>query len=158
MAAPVSTVPSVKRYLAEQIQSALNELPIIPGLPAPIVVYDAPGLYRPNDIIAVGQVYQRYVKQMAMVGSGGAGWLQEDYEIEIVTDVFRAGETLQIDAYERAWLLNSLVEEVFRADPSLGGRVIVSRSDFSIDGSQWEKDHKGWMVNVVNRFKILARI
>ena len=104
MAAPVSTVPAVKRYLAEQIQDALNELAIIPGYPAPIVVYDVPGQFRPNDIIAVGQIYQRYVKQMAMVGSGGTGWLQEEYEIEIVIDVFRAGETLQVEAYERAEL------------------------------------------------------
>lgn len=158
MSAPASTVPAVKRYLADQIQDTLNSIPVPAGNPAPIVFYDVPGQYRPNDMVAVGHTYQRVVRPMAMVGSGGTGWLQEEYELEIVTDVFRAGESLQVEAYERAYQLNDVVEQVVRDDPSLGGLVIVAMPHFSFDGSEWEKDHKGYLVTIVNRLQILARI
>lgn len=156
--APVSTVPAVKRYMFDQVSDALNQLPPLPGFAAPIVFYDAPGQYRPSDMMAIGHVYQRVVRPMAMVGSGGAGWLQEEYELEVISDVFRAGESLQIDAYERAYQFNALMEEIVRSDPSLGGNVITAMPHFSFDGSEWEKDHKGWIVTVVNRLQILARI
>lgn len=157
MAAPVSTVPRAKSFLFTQTQAALDLLPAL-GYAAPLLTYDRPGIYRPPELIVIGKIYDRRVSGFAMVGSGGAGWLKEDYELEVIVDVFRPGESLQIEAYNRAWELMSLIENVVRADPSLGSLVIRARADRSYDDSEWERDGKGWIVSVTTRFTVLAQI
>lgn len=156
MTIPVSTVPAVKSYMRDGIMDALTG-DIVPGF-ALVVCYDRPGQYRPPEIVVIGKIYDRRVEGFSMVGSGGAGWLKEDYEFEAIVDVFRPGESLQVEAYERAWHLMSVVETVVRTDPSLGGLVIRSRPDRSYDDSEWERDGKGWIVSVTTRFTVCAQI
>jgi len=153
---PVSTCPAVKEYVKDGVMDALIGN-TVQGFPL-VVCYDKPGQYRPPEIIAIGKIYDRRVDGFAMVGSGGAGWLKEEYEFEVTVDVFRPGESLVVDAYNRAWALMSVVENVVRIDPSLGGLVIRSRPDRSYDDSEWERDGKGWIVSVTTRFTVLAQI
>lgn len=140
-----------------QVKAAIDLLPDA-GYAAPLVVYDRPGIYRPPELVVIGKVYDRRVTEFAMVGSGGNGWLKEDFEFEAIVDVFRPGESLQVEAYNRAWQLMSLIETVVRTDPSMGGLVIRSRPDRSYDDSEWERDGKGWIVSVTSRFTVLAQI
>lgn len=156
MTIPVSTVPAVKSYMRDQVMTALQDQ-VIPGF-ALVVCYDRPGQYRPPEIVVIGKIYDRRVDGFTMVGSGGAGWLKEEYEFECIVDVFRPGESLQIEAYDRAWQLMSIVETVVRTDPSLGGLVIRARPDRSYDDSEWERDGKGWIVSITTRFTVCAQI
>jgi len=143
--------------MLEQVQAAVDLLPGA-GYATPLVIYDRPGMYRPPELVVIGKIYDRRVSGFAMVGSGGAGWLKEDYEFEAMVYVFRPGESLQVEAYERAWQLMSLIENVVRADPSLGSLVIRARPDRSYDDSEWERDGKGWIVSVTTRFTVCAQI
>ena len=153
---PVSTVPSVKRYIAEEVTNAMvGRVAQGHGV---LVSYDPPGRYRPDDIIAIGNLWDRQVSGFNMVGTGGKAWLKEEYELEITSTVRRAGESLQVEAYERAHELNSIVESVVREDPSLGGRVIVARPRNTRDEADWGKDSKGFIVHVITRIYVMAQI
>ncbi len=151
---PVSTVPAVKRYLFNKFSNLL-----LPQQDRGLVVcYDMPGTYRPDDIIAVGSVFERLARPWRMIGSGERHWLKEDYELEIAVDVFRGGDRQQIDAFDRAWQILGRIEQVVREDPSLGGLVIQASPSYTRDSSSWEKEHKGWLVTIESRIAISAEV
>ena len=138
MTIPVSTVPAVKAYLVTQLTATLTAAT---GKQLG-VFYDEPGPFQPDDVVSVGDVTSFVSAPGAMVGGGGAGWIEERYTLEVVIDVFRGGDQAQT-AYERAWALLAGVCSLVRTDPSLGSRVVEARPGQVTTTSEWDADHKG---------------
>jgi hypothetical protein len=123
---PVSTVPAAQAAIFEAL--------------APYVVADAdsqdilvcigqPSTEIPSAIIEIGKEIRRTAQPAAFVGSGGAGFIEESYDIDIVVSV--AGETVDTQddpttIADRAWQLVGYVEDAVRSDPSLGNVVQVA--------------------------------
>jgi hypothetical protein len=153
MTIPVSTVPAVKALLAQGITDAAT---VDPGHQL-LVCFDDPSRYQPDDIVMIGKVKNRNTVPWQMVGDGGAGWLREDYRLEVEVSVFRGGEDA-IAPYNRAWELASIVEYVVRKDPSLGGLVIQANPADSQDESSWDETHKGRIVTVTITIAVCAAL
>lgn len=150
MAIPVSTVPLAKLAVYNATLAQVND-------PSVTVSYDDPSPGQlTDDVIAVGDV-ERKITPFAMVASGQAGWLDEEYSLSIIVSVYRGGDDART-AFERACVLVDFVVAGVRADPSLGGVVVVAHpEDVSYD-AQWEDDHKGRLVTATVRVRCRARI
>jgi len=149
MTIPASTVPTAKLYLLTQITALIND-------PAVLVSYDEPGPNQPDDIVMVGDV-ERLVTPYNMVGSGGAGWLDEDYTVEVVVSVFRGGDDART-TFERACVLADQVVFVVRTDPSLGGAVVIAHPQTVRYGGAWDDKHLGRLVTATVDVRCRARI
>jgi len=141
MTIPSSSVPAARRYLYEQLTAQLTPDPDFPKSQLR-VVYDQPGTFQPDDIVAIGRV-TRQTSVSSMVGSGGAGWLEERYQVEVIIDVFRGGGDYSQQTFDRAMALTDAVCAVVRADPTLGGAVLVARPASSTHESELDEEHKG---------------
>lgn len=151
MTIPVSTVPAVKAYLVTQLRATLTA---VAGEQL-LVVYDQPGTYHPGDVVIVGDVTAYASQPGAMVGGGGAGWIEEQYSLEVVVEVFRGGDYAQT-AYERAWTLASAIAAVIRTDPSLGQRAIESRPGAMSTTSTWDDERLGRVVHLTLAVDVAA--
>lgn len=150
---PVSTIPAVKAALVTAIAARTE----ITGDAAPILVsYGLPGTYQPNDIIAVLDSAQTF-EVMAMVGSGGSKWLDENYALAVTVDCFIGGDLAQT-VEERALALAAIVVDVVRADPSIGGRVLEARPASMTTTGAWEDDRKGRRGVVTLTFQIFTQL
>lgn len=148
----VSTVPAVKAALFNGIKTQIADSSVL-------VSYDEPGEFQPDDIVVIGNV-SRSVEVHAMVGSGGTGWLEETYTVDIVISVYRGGDDPQT-VFERACTLAAAVETFVRNDPYLGlnaSGVIVSWPIQAEYVGEWEEDHRGRMCTVNLQIHVLARI
>jgi hypothetical protein len=105
----------------------------------------------------IGQAKNRTTTAWQMVGSGDAGWLREEYRLEVTVSVFSGGDDA-IAPYNRAWELASIVEYVVRKDPSLGGLVIQANPADSHDESDWDETHKGRIVTVTLTIAVCAAL
>lgn len=127
---PVSTVPSALAYLNTEIAAAYADDPLASQI---LVTFIDPGDGPdvPNDIIALGEVV-RTVEPVSLVGSGGQGWLNEEYEIECTVSSWtgsgpeQGDNTIPLAMIARAWQLVAYVETAIRTDPSLGDLVNVA--------------------------------
>jgi hypothetical protein len=138
MSIPVSSVPTAKAWLFNQLTANIDTAGVTEQSQ---VVYAQPTTYLAPNIIAVDKV-NREVTQAHMVGSGGAGWLREQYTIEVVISCMRGGSdflSLETDF----WALVALVESTVRTDPSLGGAVSVARPTRGDALSAFTDDHNG---------------
>jgi len=124
--------------------------------PAVLVCYDEPGPNQPDDIVMVGDV-ERLVAPYQMVGSGQAGWLDEEYTVEVVVSCYRGGDDART-VFERACVLADQVVYVTRSDPSLGGAVVLAHPQTVRYGSQWDDKHLGRIVTVTVDVRCRARI
>lgn len=149
MTIPASTIPAAKLYLHTQITALINDAAVL-------VSYDPPGPNQPDDIVMVGAV-DRQVVPYQMMGSGQAGWLDEQYSVEVVVSVYRGGDDART-AFERACTLADQVVYVVRTDPSLGGAVVVAHPEQSRYEPVHEDEHKGRLVTVTIPIACRARI
>lgn len=137
MTAPVSTVPKALAYLRVQVVAAVND-------PSVVVAYGQPDANIPEDVIAIGHSVKQMMTWHGLVGSGGAGAMAEEYEIEFLVSVFRGGGTEQFQvAFERAWALAALIDNVVRADPTLGNLVQVAAPSAHDSTLDWAKATAG---------------
>jgi hypothetical protein len=75
MTIPNSTAPAVRQWLFDQCTAGLAPDP--DNVRASLLVcFDQPGPNEPDDIVAIGRVH-RQLSVGAMIGGGGAGWLDE---------------------------------------------------------------------------------
>ena len=137
---PASSAPAARAWLFAQITAALTPDPLSPTSSL-LVCYDDPGPNQPDDIVSIGKV-QRTLSTNSMVGSGGAGYLEERYTVEIEIDVFRGGDSAQV-AYTRAAHLADGVVAVVRSDLSLGGAVVSARPVSDVTEVAWDDEHRG---------------
>ncbi|MEU5424028.1 hypothetical protein AB0H73_00230 [Streptomyces olivoreticuli] len=140
MPIPSSSAPAARRWLYQQLTAQLIPDPVNASSSL-LVVYDQPGPGQPDDIVAVGKV-ARQIDVDSLVGSGGAGWLSERYQVDVTVDVFRGGDDAQA-AYERGAALADQVCAVVRADPTMGGAVLVARPVSSTHEVEWDEEHLG---------------
>ena len=146
---PVSTVTSAMAFLFSGITSAINDSEVL-------VSYGIPGPGQPDDIVYIGSV-DRTATPYQMVGSGQAGWIDEQYDVEVVISSFRGGDDSRA-VFERATSLADTVISVVRTDPSLGGVVqLAYPSDVSYVPA-WDNDHKGYSTDVTLTIRCRARI
>jgi hypothetical protein len=150
MTIPVSTMPAVKAYLYTQL-TARAELADPVG-----VFYDMPTVTPPDDLVYLGDCRGKNVITR-MVGSGGAGWLDEHYELDIVVDVVRGDDDPKANDEQALALLAAVVDTV-RLDPSLGGLVIqAAPGRFSLT-SEPNEEHLGRNTTAVLTVEVHARI
>lgn len=121
---PTSSAPIVRQFLFDTLTAQLTPDPANTSASL-LVCFDDPGTAELDDIVSVGKTTSQ-IGVMALVGGGGAGWLDERYTVEITVDVFRGGDDAQA-VYVRASGLCDAVIGAVRADPSLGGRVTQAR-------------------------------
>ncbi len=134
----VSTIPAIKAYLL----SAVTGSSLVVGDPSIQVFYDEPPAgAQANDIVSVGRVNQNLTVS-AMVGSGGPGWLEELYSVEITVTSYDGGNDAQT-AMERCCTIMAAVVDAVRADPSCGGRVIEARPTAAAYELQWSEEGGG---------------
>lgn len=155
MTIPKSTAPAARRYLFEQFTAQIAPDPDSPRSSL-LVCYDVPGPDEPDDIIAVGTV-TRQINVNSMVGSGGAGWLDERYTIAVIIDVFRGGDD-QAATFDRASTLMDQVCAIVRTDPTLGGAVLTARPVTSQTDGEWDSDNLGRHTVVTLDIDCYARI
>lgn len=139
MTVPDSGVPTARAALLNLIaaNSTINADSTIR------VIFDEPnaGDVMGNDLISVGRVTQRE-RPYGMVGSGGAGWLMEDFDVEVIVSIFRAGDQAQT-VFERAWTLVNAVRTAVRTDPTLSGTVAQAYpSEWDVE-TTWSEDGSG---------------
>lgn len=149
MPIPASSVPTAVGYLYDHIVTAVND-------PAVLVSYGPPGPNQPDDIIVVGSV-SREIIPWQMVGSGGAGWLDEIYTVDVVVSVYRGGDNGRV-VMERACVLADIVVNVVRTDPSLGGAVVVANPAVVDYEPSFDGEHKGRIVDVTVSIRCRQRI
>jgi hypothetical protein len=137
---PASSAPVARKYLYDALNLALTPDPLSTKSSL-LVCYDQPGPNQPDDIVSVGKVH-RQIGVSAMVGDGGAGWLEENYTVEVLVDVFRGGDSAPA-AYNRASGLVDAIVAVVRADLSLGGAVLRAKPMSDLTEVEWDDDHGG---------------
>jgi hypothetical protein len=155
MSIPSSTAPAVRQWLFDQFTASLAPDPVNPYASL-LVCFDQPGPNEPDDIVAVGKV-RRQLHVAAMVGGGGAGWLDEAYTVEIVIDVFRGADSGQV-AYSRAMDLANAVVAIVRADLTLGGHVIRAVPKGDDAEVAWDTEHGGKLATVTVEIECVTRI
>lgn len=138
---PASTAPAARRWLFDQCTAQIQADPD-DQQSSLLVCYDDPGTNQPGDIVSVGGV-TRQISISAMVGSGGAGWLEERYTIALVIDIYRGGPDAAQSSYDRGAALLDQVVAIVRADPTLGGAVLVGRPAESQTEGLVLDDHTG---------------
>jgi hypothetical protein len=132
---PASSIPAARNWILAGLQAQLA------ADPAVLVCLDEPGTNQPDDIVNVGEVQQTYSPQ-STVGSGGPGWLREEYTVTVTVDVFRGGDDAA-GTFARARQLADLVVAVVRSDPSLGGAVDRGMPGTAQHTTGWSEDHMG---------------
>lgn len=137
---PSSSAPAARLWLFGQLSIALTPDPLS-KTSSLLVCFDQPGPNQPDDIVSVGKVNRR-LGVNSMVGGGGAGWLEENYTVDIVIDVYRGGDSAQA-AYTRATDLVAGAIAVVRADPSLGGSVLIAKPTSDLTEVEWDEEHGG---------------
>ena len=133
----------VKQAKAAILADLQNGLAPVDGADALLVCYDSPGTYQPNDMVAVGAV-TREITTAGMAGSMSvAGTLHETFTIDVIVSVYRGGDQAQV-VWERADDLVESVIGIVRADPTLGGTVLLAFPD-RVDepAAAWEDSHNG---------------
>jgi hypothetical protein len=131
---PPSSVKAVRTALFHQLQANITGQNLLVSL-------GKPGTYDPDDIVWVGNVH-RTTNPSHMVGSGGAGWLDESYQIQVTVEVYRGGDVEQT-GFDRMCDLVDVVEAAIRTDPSVGGLVLWAYPQQVSYESDFEEDHKG---------------
>lgn len=134
MTIPASTVPLAVGYLFDNIKTSIND-------PAVRVSYGPPPPGTTGDFIVIESI-SREIVISRMVGSGGAGWLDEIYVVDINCWVFRGGDNGQ-PAIERSAALADVVISVVRSDPSLGGAVKVANPTNVEYTPTLDEEHRG---------------
>lgn len=159
MSSPTSSRGPVLRYLLAQVAQHPNVTAApTDGAEPPLVCLGPPGTYQPADIIAIGTQVNGSFNVMAMVGSGAAGWLREDYAVEVVISCFRGVDDLTV-VMDRCEALMYAVVDTVRADPTLGGAVnIVAEPTVSDMQPTWADNHQGWEVRGVLEVKVAHQL
>lgn len=134
---PASTVPLAVGYLFDNIKTTVND-------PAVKISYGPPPPGSSGDMIVIEGV-SREILEARIVGSGGAGWLDEIYIIDVNCWVFRGGDNGR-PVMERAAVLADTVVFVVRSDPSLGGAVIVANPTNVEYTPSLDEEHRGLLI------------
>ena len=132
---PASSIPAARAWLYAGLQSLY---PVASGV---LVCLDEPSTDQPQDIIAVADVHQTY-GPFQTVGSGGAGWLTEEYSVQVIVDCWRGGDNAAL-VFTQARTLADAVVALVRSDPSLGGAVDRARPGIVAHESAWLGDQQG---------------
>lgn len=157
MAIPLSTVPAVKKQLYAIFTTAVATVPApAPDQAGMLVQYGEPGPYQPDDIVSVGDV-KRNVTPHNIVGTGGAGALNENYVVEYWVDVFRGGDQPEY-VTERAYTILGALETAVRNDPSLGGLVQWAWPRTSEEASGWDPDNRGRQTQIRGEIEVSVLI
>jgi hypothetical protein len=153
---PVSTAIAVKAYLFNLLGTCLDTDTTNNPPDPPMVVYNAPGQNEVDDIVIVGAISS--VKDLAaMVGGGGLGWQDEKAQIELTFTSYRGGDNM-LAVEQRALHMLGLFDQALRADPSLGGNVIVGWLESYESDAGWADDNLGVAADVKAKVEFTARL
>lgn len=137
---PASTSTAVRQYLYDTLSANLTA-DLLSKTSSLLVCFDTPGPNEPDDIVSIGRV-ARDIKPSAVVGGGGAGWLEERYTVTLTFDVYRGGDDAQ-GVYARAQTLADQCIALIRTDPSMGGLVLISKPIRHSAEVDWDENHLG---------------
>jgi hypothetical protein len=129
---PVSTAPKA----VKAIYDATKAVALAAGDDV-TVFWGDPTTTLPNDLIQIGMRTQRKSDPERLVGTGGAGWMDEDYIVYCICSSF-TGDDDPVHVTERAWQLVGYLEEAVRQDPGLGDLVNTAWPSSAEDGGpEW---------------------
>lgn len=140
--------------LLANITTKVNALPFVPD--ESVLICEGPpagSQYQPLDLVVVAERIEHQPQPHALVGTGGPGWLTEEFRISVVVDVFRLGGADPSDVIaatqtaaavrSRCLLLTNAVFEGILSDPSLGGAVFMAYPETNTYTSDWDENGKG---------------
>jgi hypothetical protein len=156
MSIPASTAPAVMAYLVAGVQAAPEMPATLLGSPV-LVSYGIPGTYNTPAAIAVGTRITATARMEQLVGSGGPGWLYENYQLEVMVEAFLGGDDPQ-SVEQAAYSLWQVVADVVRDDPQLGGLVIVAYPSKWESVSSWDPNHKGRVCQITGEIDVEAQL
>lgn len=107
-----------------------------------LVCEAAPALNLPDNIIAIGERVNHTFAPHAMVGTGGPGWLIEEFEISVAVSVFLGGDDVAATR-ERCYTLVNAVMEAVLTDPTLAGSCYMAYPARGLYEHSYEEQHKG---------------
>lgn len=138
MAAATSTINAAVTALVAAITASVNDTSVL-------VTEGPPSQNQPDDFITVGERISQTYTPHAMVGSGGSGFLHEEYDVFIHIDVYRGGDSFST-VRSRCLVLSKAVDDAVRNDPSLGlssSGLYLAFPQSHIYEQTWDEDHKG---------------
>lgn len=135
MTIPVSTVPAVKAALKTALEGRSELANIV------LVEYGPATTWLADEMILLGGTQGR-MSVARMVGSGGAGWLDEDYVLSVSVLLFRGEDDAQA-AEARLHALAAVVFDTVRLDPSIGGLVTQAEPSTFTTELAWDDEHLG---------------
>jgi hypothetical protein len=138
---PASSAPAARQWLFEQCSAALVADPLDKN--ARLGVYmDEPGTPdQPEDIVDINDIQNKFDTN-ALVGGGGAGWLNESFTISVDVSVFRGGDDAQAVS-ARAYTLAAQIIALVRADPTMGNTVLIAKPSGATYTGAPTEDHMG---------------
>jgi hypothetical protein len=154
MSSPASTAPQVLAWLVANVPAALPATLL--GSPV-IVQYGDMGTNVPPCFITVGATVAAVNTPWEMVGTGGAGWLEERYRVEVQVSAFEGGDSFQATA-EAAYLMWQAVASTVRGNPTIDGLVITAYPASHDLTQLWEQNHKGPIAEIRAEIEVHARI
>jgi hypothetical protein len=152
---PSSTAPAARTWLYGQLTAQIEPDPDNPKASL-LICYDEVGTDAADDVVIVGTV-TRVIDVNSMVGSGGAGWLDERYSITVTIDIFRGGDDAAA-TFARGCLLLDQLCAIVRTDPTLGGAVLTARPATSQAEGEWDEAHVGRHTLITVDIECYARI
>lgn len=154
MTAPVSTIPAFRAALRTAIEEEVDD-------PAVLVFYDEPTTANlPNDVISVGAVEVTTLPTQ-IVGSGGAGWLREEYVVTVICYAYNpdgAKPDAAEVAFARGSALYGAVVEAVRRDPSFDDLVVVAKPESALFDPAWDIKRAGRNCVVTVRIAVTAQL
>lgn len=149
---PGSSMGAARAYLLTQLTATVQPDPDDPSASL-LVCLDGPDTDVPEDVVSIGDVRITY-DPLQTVGSGGPGWLTENYTVTVDIQVAR-GTTDSAVTAARALALANAVAAVVRADPSLGGLVDRARPATADFATGWDDNGTGRVTSVEMTVAIL---
>lgn len=124
--------------------TAINTQAAIASTITPVGVYEGKPYSQgqPDDLIVVAEEIQQSYREHNLVGTGGSGWLLEEFNISVVVDVYRGSDNYRTTRQRCETLVNA-VDDAVRNDPSLAGAVITAWPSLHQYSQVWEEDGKG---------------
>lgn len=138
---PASSIPAARNWIFAGLAAQLASNPKV------LVCLDGPSTDQPDDIVSVGENIPQTYDPQSTVGSGGPGWLREDYTVMVHVESYRGGD-VAAEAFAAARTLADLVIAVVRSDPSLGGAVDRARPGAVSHTAGWAEGHEGRLVEI----------
>lgn len=155
MTIPISTAPAAKKWLFGQLTTAVTNS----GAGTLEVLYDnvTTSNVAPDEAVVIGDISNRVLEVLAMVGGEGPSAFTETYDINVLISIYRQGSRPE-ETDERAWAVLAQVETVTRTDPTFGGLLVTSKPRSSSSANKPGENGAGYVCEIPLTISCLAEL